>query len=61
VTTRGIYTNDTVNGYVASLTSSPWRNPGFPTPVTWGETAEAWWQVYCCPALVFRRVLLDRI
>ena len=47
VTTRGIYTNDTVNGYVASydvITMA--KSPGFPTPVTWGETAEAWWQVY---------------
>jgi beta-galactosidase len=44
VTTRGIYTNDTVNGYVASydiITTS-----GLPNPVTWGETAEAWWQYY---------------
>ena len=44
VTTRGIYTNDTVNGYVASydiITMS-----GLPNPVTWGETAETWWQTY---------------
>ena len=44
VTTRGIYINDTVNGYVASydfITTS-----GLPNPVTWGETAEAWWQCY---------------
>ncbi len=44
VTTRGIYTNDTVNGYVASydiITMS-----GLPNPVTWGETAESWWQIY---------------
>jgi len=44
VTTRGIYTNDTVNGYVASydiITLS-----GLPNPVTWGETAEDWWQIY---------------
>jgi beta-galactosidase len=44
VTTRGIYTNDKVNGYVASydiITMS-----GLPNPVTWGETAEAWWQYY---------------
>ncbi len=44
VTTRGIYTNDTVNGYVASydiITMS-----GLPDPVTWGETAEDWWQIY---------------
>jgi beta-galactosidase len=37
VTDRGIYTNDTVNGYV-------W---GYDLiPVSWGETAEAWWQYY---------------
>ncbi|MGA9779850.1 MAG: beta-galactosidase GalA [Verrucomicrobiia bacterium] len=44
VTTRGIYTNNTVNGYVASydiITTS-----GLPNPVTWGETAETWWQIY---------------
>jgi beta-galactosidase len=44
VTTRGIYTNDTVNGYVASydfITQS-----GLPDPVTWGETAETWWPIY---------------
>jgi hypothetical protein len=44
VTTRGIYTNDTVNGYVASydiITMS-----GLPNPMTWGETAEDWWQIY---------------
>jgi beta-galactosidase len=44
VTTRGIYTNDTVNCYVASydiITLS-----GLPNPVTWGETAEDWWQIY---------------
>jgi beta-galactosidase len=44
VTTRGIYANDTVNGYVASydiITLS-----GLPNPVSWGETAETWWQTY---------------
>ena len=44
VTTRGIYTNDTVNGYVASydfITQS-----GLPNPVTWGEMAETWWPFY---------------
>lgn len=44
VTTRGIYTNDQVNGYVASydiITTS-----GLPNPVTWGETAETWWPFY---------------
>ncbi len=44
VTTRGIYTNDAVNGYVASydiITLS-----GLPNPVSWGETAETWWQIY---------------
>ena len=37
ITDRGIYTNDTVNGYVWSYDT---------TPVSWGETAEAWWQFY---------------
>ena len=47
VTTRGIYSNDTVNGYVASydfITTAV--SPGFFNPVTWGETAEYWWQTY---------------
>jgi fibronectin type 3 domain-containing protein len=44
VTTRGIYTNDTVNGYVASYDIITYS--GLPNPVTWGETAEAWWQYY---------------
>jgi beta-galactosidase len=37
VTDRGIYTNDTVNGYVWGYDLNP---------VSWGETAEAWWQYY---------------
>ena len=37
VTDRGIYTNDTVNGYVWGYDLNP---------VGWGETAEAWWQYY---------------
>ena len=37
ITDRGIYANDTVNGYVWSYDT---------TPVSWGETAEAWWQFY---------------
>jgi fibronectin type 3 domain-containing protein len=44
VTTRGIYTNDTVNGYVASYDIITYS--GLPNPVTWGETAENWWQYY---------------
>ena len=44
VTTRGIYTNDTVNGYVASY--DVFTTSGLPNPVTWGETAENWWQIY---------------
>ncbi|MFZ1073182.1 MAG: beta-galactosidase GalA, partial [Verrucomicrobiia bacterium] len=39
VTDRGIYTNDTVNGYVWGYDI---ENPA----VGWGETAEAWWQYY---------------
>ena len=37
VTDRGIYTNDTANGYVWGYDLNP---------VGWGETAEAWWQYY---------------
>jgi len=37
ITDRGIYTNDTVNGYVWGYDLNP---------VSWGETAEAWWQYY---------------
>jgi beta-galactosidase len=37
VTDRGIYTNDTSNGYVWGYDLNP---------VSWGETAEAWWQYY---------------
>ena len=37
VTDRGVYTNDTVNGYVWGYDLNP---------VSWGETAEAWWQYY---------------
>jgi beta-galactosidase len=44
VTTRGIYTNDTVNCYVASYDII--TTTGLPNPVTWGETAETWWQIY---------------
>ena len=44
VTTRGIYTNDTVNGYVASYDVITMT--GLPNPVSWGETAETWWQTY---------------
>jgi beta-galactosidase len=39
VSDRGIYTNDTVNGYVWGYDI---ENGG----VGWGETAEAWWQYY---------------
>jgi len=41
VTDRGIYTNDTVNGYV-------W---GYDSPQYPGETAEAWVAVLLCPAV----------
>jgi len=47
VTTRGIYTNDTANGYVAAydiITTN--QSKDFPNPVTWGETAEGWWSFY---------------
>ena len=47
VTTRGIYTNDTAKGYVAAydiITTN--QSKDFPTPVTWGETAEGWWSFY---------------
>ncbi len=37
VTDRGIYTNDSVNGYVVGYDNNP---------VSWGETAEAWWSYY---------------
>ncbi|MFZ0826187.1 MAG: beta-galactosidase GalA [Verrucomicrobiia bacterium] len=37
ITDRGIYTNDTANGYVWGYDLNP---------VSWGETAEAWWQYY---------------
>ena len=37
ITDRGIYTNDAVNGYVWGYDLNP---------VSWGETAEAWWQYY---------------
>ena len=39
VTTRGIYTNDTVNGYVMAYDI---QNAG----VGWGATAESWWSTY---------------
>jgi beta-galactosidase len=39
VSDRGIYTNDTVNGYV-------WGYDIENAVVSWGETAEAWWQYY---------------
>jgi len=39
VSDRGIYTNDTVNGYV-------WGYDIENGAVNWGETAEAWWQYY---------------
>jgi len=44
VTTRGIYSNDIANGYVASydlITTN-----GLPHPVTYGQTAERWWPRY---------------
>jgi beta-galactosidase len=47
VTTRGIYANDTVKGYVAAydfITTE--KSKDFPSPVTWGETAEQWWSFY---------------
>jgi beta-galactosidase len=44
VTTRGIYSNETVNCYVASYDII--TTTGLPNPVTWGETAETWWQIY---------------
>ena len=37
ITDRGMYTNDTVNGYLWGYDLNP---------VSWGETAEAWWQYY---------------
>jgi len=37
VGTRGIYTNDAANGYVQAYDNNA---------VSWGETAEAWWQFY---------------
>ncbi len=37
ITDRGIYTNDAVNGYLWGYDLNP---------VSWGETAEAWWQCY---------------
>jgi beta-galactosidase len=37
VGTRGIYTNDAANGYVRAYDDNA---------VSWGETAEAWWQFY---------------
>ncbi|MGP8199592.1 MAG: beta-galactosidase GalA [Limisphaerales bacterium] len=37
ITDRGVYTNDTVNGYVWGYDNSV---------VSWGETAEAWWSYY---------------
>ncbi len=39
VSDRGIYTNDTSNGYV-------WGYDIENAAVNWGETAEAWWQYY---------------
>jgi fibronectin type 3 domain-containing protein len=39
VSDRGIYGNDTVNGYV-------WGYDIENSAVNWGETAEAWWQYY---------------
>jgi beta-galactosidase len=39
VSDRGIYTNDTVNGYV-------WGYDIENSAVSWGESAEAWWQYY---------------
>ena len=39
VSDRGVYTNDTVNGYV-------WGYDIENSAVNWGETAEAWWQYY---------------
>lgn len=37
VGTRGIYTNDAANGFVTAYDNNA---------VSWGETAEAWWQFY---------------
>ena len=37
ITDRGMYTNDTSNGYLWGYDLNP---------VSWGETAEAWWQYY---------------
>jgi beta-galactosidase len=39
VSDRGVYTNDTVNGYV-------WGYDLENSGVGWGETAEAWWSFY---------------
>jgi regulation of enolase protein 1 (concanavalin A-like superfamily) len=39
VSDRGVYTNDTVNGYV-------WGYDIENSAVSWGETAEAWWSYY---------------
>jgi beta-galactosidase len=44
VTTRGIYSNNTVNCYVAAYDYI--TQTGLPDPVTWGETAEQWWSYY---------------
>ena len=44
VTTRGIYSNDITNGYVASYDFV--TTNGLPHPVTWGQTAERWWSRY---------------
>jgi beta-galactosidase len=39
VSDRGVYTNDTINGYV-------WGYDVENTAVNWGEPAEAWWPYY---------------
>jgi len=47
VATRGIYANDTTNGYVAAYDYITQNKSGaLVNPVTWGETAEQWWTFY---------------
>jgi beta-galactosidase len=57
VTTRGIYTNDTVNGYVASYDIIRQR-PAQPGDL--GRDGGSLVAVLLCPSLVVRRVRLDR-
>ena len=52
VSDRGIYTNDTANGYVWGYDI---QNSG----VDWGSAGRSLVAVLRCPSVVFRRVLLD--